>query len=1096
MNLNHSTFKKLFLIQFFVLPLFFLTGIATHAQTVDFTVWTFEENPLLIGNATPGPTVGSGSASIVGSMGSPGRFVGALESTGCSLESNTGGWGIQNANPGSNQSSGVQFMVSTVGYRDIVFRYDHRFSNTATRTVRIQYTLDGTSWNNFDASTNYTNNCGRGAVDNGRIDISDPVGGSAGETWSRRVINFSSISAANNNPNFGVRILAAHYQTTGQFRQADDANSIATSGAWRFDNVTFSGVEPTIFYYRGTGNLTLTSSWTTNPDGVGGIEPLNFSTPNQVFELRNATSPVTLTSSWTVSGAGSKVVVGDGTDDIEFTVDAIFNASEVDLQNKATYIIQNNTVPDFGTIDIGSTVRYTGNSSTTFDVQPVTYGTLELRGEAIKHLPDDDFTVEGDFKLEGTINTHATDFREIQFNGENLRVLEGANIQAGNGSTITTQRNTNLRLNNDVDQTISCETADDTLRIGRLISTKTSGSLTIEGNISIYNHLMLDYSSSSEFSSIGSSYMLIGGGIEADGDESNYDLNGTVEIRRLDGTTDAHFLRRYLSDDDNPAVCAFYDLILNSNADILFQPISSSEATYNIKNDLTIQDMNGEVRFGVNNIIHVEGDLINQEDSEIEINIGSALVVLGELINDGIISLIADNVEDYARLISNASSGTGTVKQQMALDPGSSFNWYAIGAPTSNISASSIGDGLFTNTSVYSWHAVNGWSPANTSSFERGEALFFAVGENSHGSFTISSTNDKIEFSGNNPDNTSDVVVNMDHGNAPTGVTFFTGLTTAEEGWNLLSNPYNADFDLNNLDTDNQSPEKAISFKIPSAYVAYSPGSNTPESRRFLPPGQGFFVRATTTGQSFTFDRSRRATSGGNGLLRTNKQIEKIEVEVRRDSLTADVTYINFLQDATTDFDGMYDAHKLLNDEDFPTFYTEIGSHRYAINSLPTLVGKYSLPAGFKTTTAGDYTISLANLPKINPTIQVYLEDKFEEIFTNLKVENYNFNHSSSNPADRFVLHFGNVALSAEDLRVKQALKCWVYDGKAYIQTSQDQGNSQIDITDLSGKIVFSTQSILPKGQTEVDIPTSLSKGVYLLKVTSDKKQKVVKFSH
>jgi len=217
--------------------LFTLFAGYSQAQTV-ITEWGFEENPLLPDNNNPAPNVGSGSASVVGSMTNLSRSTGS--NTGCSQTSGTGSWAFGTANPGTNESSGAQFLVSTVGYQGIKITYDQRMSNTAARTERIQYTLDGVSWINFDVDpTNSTISC-NGSYDNGRFDRGTTVGLNMSDSWSRKTVDFTSIVGANNNPNFGVRIVAAHFESTGEFRQANNSTAIATAGTWRFDNVRFT----------------------------------------------------------------------------------------------------------------------------------------------------------------------------------------------------------------------------------------------------------------------------------------------------------------------------------------------------------------------------------------------------------------------------------------------------------------------------------------------------------------------------------------------------------------------------------------------------------------------------------------------------------------------------------------------------------------------------------------------------------------------------------------------------------------------------------------------------------------------------------------
>jgi hypothetical protein len=238
--LNAQNFKKkksnLGFVFFFTL-LFSLFGFVQNATSqTTISQWTFE--PLQGTNANPTPNTGSGSATLVGSMTGVGTATGMLLSgSGCGAQSgaNPGAWAIATANPGTtNESSGAQFNVSTVGRSGIIVQWDQRFSNSSTNTVRLQYTTDGTTWNNFTMTASNTTLCA-GSLNNGRFE------NNAGDVYRRVIVNLSAITAVDNNANFGFRAVAAHYQSTGQFRQSNTPASVATGGTWRFDNVTVSG---------------------------------------------------------------------------------------------------------------------------------------------------------------------------------------------------------------------------------------------------------------------------------------------------------------------------------------------------------------------------------------------------------------------------------------------------------------------------------------------------------------------------------------------------------------------------------------------------------------------------------------------------------------------------------------------------------------------------------------------------------------------------------------------------------------------------------------------------------------------------------------
>ncbi len=222
--------------------LYYLTFIFLFVQFHFFAqsyigVWNY--NSITGAPTTTIADVGNGNASVVGSLvvASSGTGMDPIINNGCGSQngSNPGAWSFT-ANPGvTNESSGVQFLSSTVGFQNIQFTWDQRWSNTATNTVRLQYTTDGILWTNFTMTELNTRFC-NGSINNGRFQNNG-----TGDQYRRISVNLSSITAANNNANFGVRILAANYQATTEFRQTSNPTLLATAGTWRFDNVTFEG---------------------------------------------------------------------------------------------------------------------------------------------------------------------------------------------------------------------------------------------------------------------------------------------------------------------------------------------------------------------------------------------------------------------------------------------------------------------------------------------------------------------------------------------------------------------------------------------------------------------------------------------------------------------------------------------------------------------------------------------------------------------------------------------------------------------------------------------------------------------------------------
>jgi hypothetical protein len=150
----------------------------------------------------------------------------------------------------------------------------------------------------------------------------------------------------------------------------------------------------TNYYSKSTGNLNLTSSWGTATNG-GGTAPANFTANNQVFNIVNNATP-TIAANWTVSGTGSYIVVGDGTNACNFQIPTNYYCKgTVNVSANATLTIANTTIPTLGTLNSNSTVIFDGTNNQT--IPAVTYGNLTYSGSATG-------TMAGGCTISGTLS--------------------------------------------------------------------------------------------------------------------------------------------------------------------------------------------------------------------------------------------------------------------------------------------------------------------------------------------------------------------------------------------------------------------------------------------------------------------------------------------------------------------------------------------------------------------------------------------------------------------------------------------------------------------------------------------------------------------
>jgi hypothetical protein len=99
----------------------------------------------------------------------------------------------------------------------------------------------------------------------------------------------------------------------------------------------------TTYYSKSSGDLDDLNTWGTEIDGTG-CPPANFTTAGVTYYVHNNTAPTT-SGTWTVSGAGSKVVVGDVDNTVVFTAGAALDFNcDLELAEDGTLNLNDNNM--------------------------------------------------------------------------------------------------------------------------------------------------------------------------------------------------------------------------------------------------------------------------------------------------------------------------------------------------------------------------------------------------------------------------------------------------------------------------------------------------------------------------------------------------------------------------------------------------------------------------------------------------------------------------------------------------------------------------------------------------------------------------------
>lgn len=184
-------------------------AVTFHAQADTVALWDY--------SATPTTTKQTQSANGA-SFAAIGGVVTSFASGVTNQALNTSTYAAQGA---GDMTRGVQFMVDTSGYTDLVLSFAQRNSATASAWTTLQYTLDGSTWT---TATSF------------QMPAASSTLFVQGITF-----DFSSITGANDNENFGIQLLASFAPGTSAYLATGATSAYGTSGTIRYDNVMFSG---------------------------------------------------------------------------------------------------------------------------------------------------------------------------------------------------------------------------------------------------------------------------------------------------------------------------------------------------------------------------------------------------------------------------------------------------------------------------------------------------------------------------------------------------------------------------------------------------------------------------------------------------------------------------------------------------------------------------------------------------------------------------------------------------------------------------------------------------------------------------------------
>ncbi|MCU0442942.1 MAG: hypothetical protein MUE96_11135 [Bacteroidia bacterium] len=514
---------------------------------------------------------------------------------------------------------------------------------------------------------------------------------------------------------------------------------------------------------------------------------------------------------------------------------------------------------------------------------------------------------------------------------------------------------------------------------------------------------------------------------------------------------------------------------LNLSSDLAISNIGNfEEGTLNLNgNTLTLQGTvnrtNGLINAsGVNSTIAMNGSVsqIIADDIFVDtlvrnltINNASGVSMVGKIKLTGILTPTAGTLttNDNLVLISNAS-GTGRI----AAGSGS----YITGDVTAQRFVDSTGRrwrfmaSPVTGTTVQDWQdethitgpggAVNGFDPSsnNTPSiFSYNESL---PGDLNQGFVAPTNINQglgvgvgyRIFIRGDRTPSrltgslstqgavTLDLVGPVNIGDISMPVTYTSHNGVANDGWNLLGNPYPCDYDWNAYHDAGRndvidsttgtnytkiSPVIYVLNAISNGYDSYNAKSNIgigALSGGIIPHGAAFWVKATALSPSMTFVEPYKTNLSAGNIYKAENTAFRIKLI--RDGINTDELAVKYMTGSMVNFDG-YDIQKLSGAVNISAYGAD--SILLAATVRPIPLGndtiRLRIAVGSSASMNGTYTLDFRNTESISLLDQLWLVDNYLGTITDLQLNpTYTFTITTSISATqgsgRFYLVVGN----------------------------------------------------------------------------------------
>jgi uncharacterized delta-60 repeat protein len=460
---------------------------------------------------------------------------------------------------------------------------------------------------------------------------------------------------------------------------------------------------------------------------------------------------------------------------------------------------------------------------------------------------------------------------------------------------------------------------------------------------------------------------------------------------------------------------------------------------------------------------NLEANTLTVDSGVFTIASGTSVTVEGAVVNNAAATNFI--VENNGNLLQNASAANvGAITVRANSQPLMRLDYTLWSSPVAgqNLKAFSPNT-LSPRFYVYDETATTGNSSSNNGTYVT------VLNETNEATYNFVATQGYLIRTPNNHPTTPTVYNGVFTG-VPQNGNYSATLSNVNAGYNLVGNPYPSSIDLNAFFTGNAAIENTVWFwrktngaagdgYVTANNLGYTfPGQSADGATNIgIRSGQGFFVKATGAG-TVSFTNGMRATNTTSTFFRNATVSEtpsRIWLQVANSTEVLASALVGYTSAATLGVDAGFDSKPF----GASSLVSLIGTEGYAIQGRSSFEVTDQVALGFEATTAGNYSIAIANKDGVFASGQaIYLQDLAQNITHDFANGAYQFVSEAGTFNNRFKMVYENETLGIDDVVANQA---YVYNNNGVLTVASTRNEiKSVVIFDIQGRVLQSASNV------------------------------------